>query len=138
MSKTKSPARHTRGPWHPGQQIDDFVEIDADNWTALASVAVANEDGPSAEGQANARLIFAAPDHAIIARLLTQGKARWEPFPGHDIGGELCFNGLRYTTELDEFGIPGLHQVLRAAIARAEQVTPTAEAKPTLSPEGTK
>ena len=61
------------------------------------------------------RLIAAAPDHALVARLLCSGMARWERATR-----EFCFNGLRYATELDEFGVPIIHDVLRAVIAKAE------------------
>jgi len=72
------------------------------------------------------RLFAAARDHALIARLLCSGKMRWEPFkygsgPGIDGSGELCFDGMRHSTELDEFGVPRMTGHLRAEIEKAER-----------------
>lgn len=68
---------------------------------------------------ANKRLIAAAPDHALIASALCNGIARWERWFGYEGKGEVVVDRLRYTAQLDEFGVPELHSVLRAAIARA-------------------
>ena len=57
-------------------------------------------------------------DHTMIARLLASGKMRWEPWNAKD--GELCFDGIRYATELDRDGVPRLPDVLRHAIIRSE------------------
>jgi hypothetical protein len=62
----------------------------------------------------DARLIPAAPDHAIVLREMAAGRMRWEPYPHDPNRGELCFNGLRHSTRLDEFGCPEITDVLRA------------------------
>jgi hypothetical protein len=74
----------------------------------------------SEEGQANARLIAAAPDHALFASAIAAGVIRWEMFDGKKDSGEICVNGLRWATQLDEFGVPVLTQNTRAAIAKAK------------------
>lgn len=61
-----------------------------------------------------------ASDHALIARLLCNRSLRWEAFRGGDGSrGELCYNGLRYSTELDDFGVPLMPAHLRSAIVVA-------------------
>lgn len=64
------------------------------------------------------RLIADAPDHATVARLLCSKVMRWEGQTN-----ELCFDGLRYSTSLDESGVPQLTNHLRAAIAAAERAS---------------
>jgi hypothetical protein len=66
---------------------------------------------------ADARLIAAAPDHALVGWAMCVGSARWEPWG--DGRGEFCMNGLRHATSLDEFGIPIVTASMRAAIAKA-------------------
>lgn len=75
--------------------------------------------GSLGELVADALTLFLEPDHTIVARLLIQGKARWEPSTS-----EFCINGMRYSTSLDGLGVPVLHSVLRAAIEKAEGVAP--------------
>jgi hypothetical protein len=77
-----------------------------------------------ADHATDARLIAAAPDHAVYARAITSGAIRWEWFTGSQTAGELCCDGLRYATELDEFGVPRLEDHTRAAIAKAEGTQP--------------
>ena len=60
-----------------------------------------------------------AYDHAILLDAMISGVARWEPFEGSSEKGEVCVNGLRYTTCLDEFRCPQLTSNLRAEIIRA-------------------
>lgn len=73
-------------------------------------------------------------DHTLIATLMCRRLLRWEPFGGSGGRGELCFDGLRYCTELDQFGVPALFPMLRdriikaGIIAKAEKRTePTAQ-----------
>lgn len=74
-------ARHTPGPWTASERDRSYVRIDSDHWAMLATVVVrmsgADENIPS--GEANARLIAAAPD------LLDALKEFVEPFAGWDI-----------------------------------------------------
>jgi len=58
-------------------------------------------------------------DHATVARLLAGKIIRWELLCGGP-KGELCYGGLRYGTDVDEYGVPRLTDALRAAIAKAE------------------
>lgn len=67
---------------------------------------------------ANARLIEAAPDHALICWAMCVQDATWEEW-GSGNEGEFCFAGLRYVTSRDEFGAPVLTPALRAALAKA-------------------
>ncbi|ODT97433.1 MAG: hypothetical protein ABS82_00310 [Rhodanobacter sp. SCN 67-45] len=107
-------AQHTPGPWFIG------------DWGHIRSVCgrictVAPKEG--AANVANARLIAAAPDHAMIASALCSGAARWEPFASGS-GGEFCIGGLRHATNLDQFGVPVMTDGMRAAIAEATGETP--------------
>lgn len=69
---------------------------------------------------ANARLIAAAPDHAIVLRGLANLTLRWETFDGSETRGELCYNGVRHTTTTDEFGCPQLTDALRSALVEGK------------------
>jgi hypothetical protein len=71
------------------------------------------------EMRANAHLIAAAPDHALIGWAMCVQDGTWEEWgPGK---GEFCFCGMRYATSLDQFGCPVLTDALRAAITKAQQ-----------------
>jgi hypothetical protein len=68
---------HTPGPWSVeppyttgGVCFEGYAPISAETWGALAKVAVEVDREPSAEGEANARLIAAAP--AMLEALLAQ------------------------------------------------------------------
>ena len=58
--------KHTPGPWRIQEQIDKetgMVYLSGHNWGYFAGVIVEMDGGfPSKEGQANARLIAAAPE----------------------------------------------------------------------------
>ncbi len=66
----------------------------------------------------DACLIASAPNHALIARALCAGIARWEPFASAN-AGEFCIGGFRHATQLDEFGVPMMTDGMRTAIAKA-------------------
>lgn len=66
--------------------------------------------------RANARLIAAAPDHALLLAAIVSGRARIEPL-GANV--EVCTGGLRYATKLDENGCPLVSDVIRTALLRA-------------------
>ena len=108
MSKSFTP-----GPWHVGESAPCIVYAE-DGWAVCNAVVFHNKaDDP----QANARLIAAAPDHALVARALAAGVARWELFTNAEQSGELCIGGMRYVTQLDEFGVPELSDHTRHALA---------------------
>ena len=101
---------HTPGPWIN----DDGIISPPDNCDGHVWIA----DCRSATNAiANARLIAAAPDHAMIAAVLCAGVARWEPY--HGPKGEFCIEGFCHSTTMDEFGVPSMTHALRAAIDRA-------------------
>lgn len=56
----------------------------------------------------------------MVARALACGWARWEFFTGSTTDGELSFNGLRYSSCLDEFGVPALNGYLRERLAEVD------------------
>jgi hypothetical protein len=58
-------------------------------------------------------------DHTLVARALALKVARWEPFSGSSTTGELCFGGIRYGSNLDEFGVPVLDEVSRERLVAA-------------------
>jgi hypothetical protein len=79
-------------------------------------LAAKANDFPLEEVEANARLIAAAPDHALICWAMCVQDATWEEWVPFDGKGEFIF-GLRYATALDEFGCPKLRPALREAIS---------------------
>jgi hypothetical protein len=109
---------HTPGPWElgdPGRDpaAEKTVRTLYSGATILGELDVwlgsfANES------EANARLIAAAPDHALICWAMCVQDARWEEWA--DGKGEFCFAGLRHSTKLDEFGAPILTNGLRALL----------------------
>ena len=48
---------------------------------------------------------------ALLA-LMISGDAKWEPFNSNDGRGEVCVNGLRYSSKLDSDGVPVIYPVL--------------------------
>lgn len=116
----------TPGPWE--QDFMDDYAIMAENGSAIATVLTGadfpclNDDEQLAvipECEANARLIAAAPDHALICWAMCVQDGRWEEWTPYDGSGEFIFAGLRYATRIDEFGCPKLTPALRAAISQA-------------------
>ena len=67
-------ANHTPGPWNLGEEIDNFRSISVPLWSEFANVVVRLEDDdrPYFRGEANARLIAAAPD---LLEALTEAEA---------------------------------------------------------------
>ena len=56
-------AKHTAGPWEIHSTNNGFTRIDANpRWYDFVRVVTELDGAPSLEGQANARLIAAAPD----------------------------------------------------------------------------
>lgn len=113
--------KHTPGPWAVGP-VDDTVITHVGPDNVRYEIAAIDGDYNQPETwpvmEANARLIASAPDHADFGRAITTLGARWEPLSSRT--GEFCIGGLRYATDLDEFGVPVLHAGIRAAIAKAE------------------
>lgn len=118
MSET---SKHTPGPWvlmpeFHGDHGQYYITDEADGSEVASVTAWIGEHQPEAE--ANARLIGAAPDHALICWAMCVAAGRWEP-SGDGRGGEICINGIRYPTKLDEFGCPIVNGSIRAAISKA-------------------
>jgi hypothetical protein len=99
---------------------EDGNDVEAgESCTGVARVEGNPTSGPVT--LANARLIAAAPAHAVLLSAMVRGLARWEAFPGGDgRKGEVCVGGLRYATELDETGCPVIQPHLYRVLARAE------------------
>lgn len=113
--------KHTPGPWTVTRYSTSAgqVRIVTNDSNALPVATANHGDGIGMKTTAaNARLIAAAPDHALVARAMSAGVARWERFSDAE-SGELCFGGLRYWTKLDEFGVPTLSASTREALAKA-------------------
>jgi hypothetical protein len=71
----------------------------------------------------NARQLERMHNHATLAEVvlhaIIQGHARWEWFRvGDRDSGELCFDGLRYTLEVDSQGLPVLTDHVRWELMR--------------------
>ncbi len=116
MSDTK----HTSGPWvlmpeFHGDHGQYYVTDEADGSEVACVTAWIGEH--RAEAEVNARLIAAAPDHALVCWAMCMAAGRWEP---SGTGGEFCINGIRYSTKLDEFGCPIVNGSIRTAISRAQ------------------
>jgi hypothetical protein len=126
-----SESKHTPGPWmyrsNSGTEPENWpylVEKQGTpgrmDWGRLVAKCWASLLRPESP-EANARLIAAAPAHALLLSAIVRGLARWEAFPGGDgRKGEVCVGGLRYATELDETGCPVIQPHLYAALAKAE------------------
>jgi hypothetical protein len=118
-------AAFTPGPW----QVNATVQADRRNIFGLNPTAafhvgtlVSGSKSKLSVFDANARLIAAAPDHALICWAMCVQDARWEEWVPFDGKGEFCFAGLRHATSLDEFGCPRLTDTLRTAIANSQTV----------------
>jgi hypothetical protein len=109
----------TPGPWtadpdrRPGWEWNWHVYAGRDDRICF----MANTSPDVGLAGANARLIAAAPDHALICWAMCVQDATWDEWgPGK---GEFCFAGLRHATTLDEFGAPVLTDHLRALLTQA-------------------
>lgn len=109
-----SPAPWSVVPYNDG---DSLVVHDARPDHRVCFMATAHREGDMARIEANARLIAAAPDHALVAAALCLGVARWNAFGPRQ--GEFCIRGFCYVTELDEFGVPTMTDALRASLRAA-------------------
>ena len=56
---------------------------------------------------------------AVIACML-DGLARWEPARNSKRVGEVCVDGMRYSTHRNDDGVPELHSTLIMALLRAD------------------
>jgi hypothetical protein len=133
---TRVSAGFTPGPWRVGIWMGDanrkhVVDMGVpDGITTFAMLterygfgfppsAIVHSDGDGCEIEANARLIAAAPDLALICWAMCVQDGRWEEWTPYDGSGEFIFAGLRYATRTDEFGCPKLTPALRAALTKA-------------------
>lgn len=122
-----SAGKHTEGEWYvlgedelPGIAFVEIAsgELGTSSHRTIGWIGCA-PDGISDEDRANARLIAAAPDHALACWAMCVGAGRWEPLGSG--GGEFCIHGIRHVTTLDEFGCPVLTDLLRAEIIAAKE-----------------
>ncbi|MGQ3081102.1 MULTISPECIES: hypothetical protein [Alphaproteobacteria] len=106
----------TPGPWH----VEHRIHVKAENGWRVATVNVpSGRVGSFGINPAdNARLIAAAPDHALIGWAMCVGAGQWEPWG--DGRGEFCMHGIRHATKLDAFGIPEVTPNLRAVIVKSQ------------------
>ena len=118
--RTTKEQAHTAGPRAGKGAVDPegkFIGSGGKTSNRVLASFDGDGDGPDDQDIANARLIAAAPDHALICWAMCIAAGRWEPFG--DGRGEFCINGMRYSTNLDEFGCPVVNATIRAAIVRA-------------------
>lgn len=118
MTQPENPSGHTVGPWFVIEAPVIAVTASEGHPVIAELTDVDDRRDCLAEIIANARLIAAAPDHALIGWAMCVADGRWEAWG--DGRGEFCINGMRYATKLDEFGIPEVTAALRAAIDRAK------------------
>lgn len=111
------PSAFTPGPW----KALPCVKRDGHTVYSEGGIVIANTGTHSAgaDEPANAHLIAAAPDHALICWAMCVQDGRWEEWVPYDGSGEFVFAGLRYATRLDAFGCPKLTPALRVAIEEA-------------------
>lgn len=64
-----------------------------------------------------------ADDHSLVAAALCAGVAQWKPFEEQPRDGELVIDRIRYTTSLDDAGVPIQTNLLRDAIRVAMPVS---------------
>jgi hypothetical protein len=112
----------TPGPWAVSILTPVLVTTADAGDGMVRNVAIMQRHGNGlssrdVEAMANARLVAAAPDHALIAWGLCVAAGRWEPWG--DGRGEFCINGVRFATALDAFGVPEMTAPLREALKRA-------------------
>jgi len=62
------------------------------------------------------RLYAYSREHAIVAKLLCTGELEW--FRHYSV---LAYDGIPYSTELDEWGVPKLTAQLRALLGAPER-----------------
>ncbi|MDR6851054.1 hypothetical protein J2Y54_000547 [Sphingomonas sp. BE123] len=109
-----SPAPWSVVPYNDG---DSLVIHDARPDHRVCFMSTAGFGGDMDRIEANARLIAAAPDHAMIAAALCTGIARWNWWS--EGRGEVCVAGFCFVTELDEFRVPKITDALREALIKA-------------------
>ena len=86
MQGASAQTAHTPGPWEVGRAIGpggDYRQINAESWLELARVVYRVEGDPSAEAEANARLIAAAPDLLTACKAAEEWLSGWasaEPY----------------------------------------------------------
>lgn len=125
-SDTRLGGEATPGPWlaEPADMFGDhnIVLLDSSEDCRAVAAVVSNMRDPG-EVAANARLIAAAPDHALICWAICNAGARWEAW-GDEGDGEFCCGGIRHATKLDSFGVPTMTGNLRAALTKARGQSP--------------
>ncbi len=122
-------SKHTPGPWAVGETDTFGTRVQAaeahlhpqsghlgSRMYVHAQIAICREVTAGA-CEANAKLIAAAPDHALICKAMCVAEGRWEPWG--DGRGEFCISGIRHATKLDEFGCPEVTPGMRTAIEKA-------------------
>lgn len=103
-------------PWT--YELTDSMDDDDDAFVIQSPEGyVAEICSLAIEAEGNAALIVRAVnqirDRELVLAAIISGRARWEPFTGDSLRGELCFDGMRYATELDEFGCPVVNDLIR-------------------------
>lgn len=115
-----SDVKHTPGPWQKAHRKGQTV-VRGPSSEVIVAVPEPLHEGygitSDTERKANARLIAAAPDHALVGWAMCVGSGRWEAWG--DGRGEFCMNGLRHATKLDAFGIPVVTDAMRRAISKS-------------------
>lgn len=109
---------HTAGPWRysMSDHLGEFVITGSNEGGGSILPILGRTHNFPRNAEANARLIAAAPDHALLLAAIVSGRARVEPL-GASV--EVCTGGLRYATKLGENGCPLVSDVIRTALLRA-------------------
>jgi hypothetical protein len=124
--KGQPPAAHTPGPWVVYDMNPLFVvasRYSVGSFTVADCTPPLRREGRVKTAEANARLIAAAPDHALVAAAFVSGVALWRPI--NKYVGDLRVGGRWYSLPLDEFGVPQLddwtRERLRTSIAKTTE-----------------
>lgn len=110
-------SKRMMGEWWAGDDEDAncvFATHGSDETVLVCEVG--DCDGNAEVRAGTARLIAAAPDHALVARQMCgiTDPLVWRPWG--DGRGELCYDGICHVTRLDEFGVPEMPAHLRAKL----------------------
>ena len=111
LTKDSNAMGFTPGPW---VVCKDDAYVDGSDGKPVAYCRDP-ERRPSAMS-ANAHLIAAAPDHALLGWAMCIQDGRWEEWVPFDGRGEFIFAGIRYCTKLDQFGCVELTPALRSVL----------------------
>lgn len=61
---------------------------------------------------------------SLLLAAMVRGAARWEALSSTALCGEVCLNGLRYSTHLDKDGCPVVNDVIMESLLKVHGTQP--------------